>query len=227
MSAKKPLIMVVEDEVKISDAICKYLHNEGFDTHPVNTGADVLPMFKAIDPQLIILDLSLPQMDGTTLCRNIRAISDVPIIILTARTEDNHRILGFTLGADDYVCKPFNPHELMARVKAILRRTQLPANDQQQIALGSVILYLNEYVASIDGESVELTPMECSILTALMSNPHHVFSRDELLTACRGQMAEAYDRTIDFHIKNLRKKINSRSDKVLIKSVYGAGYKFY
>lgn len=218
-------ILVVEDEVKIADWICKYLTLEGYSYHCARSGPEALSMFEEVNPSLIILDVMLPGMDGIAVCEKIRSHSDVPIIMLTARVDEVDRLIGFAKGADDYVCKPFIPKELMARIKAILRRTASPAK-KDVLAHGPVILGISEHSLSVDGQEVQLTQIEFNILRTLMSSPTQVFSREDLLSAAHGKYTESYERTIDFHIKNVRKKVNIAGGTTYIKTVYGVGYKF-
>jgi two-component system, OmpR family, response regulator BaeR len=219
-------ILVVEDEIKISDLICKYLSIEGYSFYQAFSGFDALQKISAYNPDLIILDIMLPEINGLEICQKIRETSNVPIIILTARVDDIDRLMGFAKGADDYVCKPFNPNELMARVKAILRRIHRVIEEPKLVTIGPVTINTQEYCVLVNGIAVQLTRIEFNILSTLMSNPHQVFSREDLLTSTHGKYSEVYDRSIDFHIKNLRKKINLDENFVCIKSVYGLGFKF-
>lgn len=218
-------ILVVEDEVKISEVICKYLALEGYEYQQAVTGRDTISILERNNIHLIILDIMLPDIDGFALCGKIRAFSAVPIIMLTARIDAVDRLTGFANGADDYVCKPFHPPELIARVKAVLRRSAgLPQSNV--LSYGSVRLVVNEHSVTIDGKDVVLTQIEFCLLAIFMANPHQVFSREELLVSSRGKYSESYERTIDFHIKNLRKKINQTDDSKYIKTIYGVGYRF-
>jgi two-component system, OmpR family, response regulator BaeR len=217
-------ILVVEDEAKISDLICKYLLLEGYDYAQVFDGVEALKNLDVLNPALIILDVMLPGLDGLSVCEKIREKSDVPIILLTARVQDVDRLMGFARGADDYVSKPFNPQELMARIKAILRRStrRLQSATQQ---FEDLVLYVDEYRATVKQQELQLTQIEFKLLSVLVGHPTKVFTREELLVGSHGKYSESYERTIDFHIKNLRRKINIDDSLNYIKSVYGVGYK--
>ncbi|RJQ40309.1 MAG: DNA-binding response regulator [Nitrospiraceae bacterium] len=219
-------ILIVEDERKISDILKSYLEREGFGIKIAETGREALRLIKdRFD--LIILDLRLPDMEGEEVCRSIRGISDVPIIMLTAKSSEDERVKGLGIGADDYVIKPFSPRELVARVKAHLRRTQ--KGDKK-------ILSFNEGVLIIDTTSMEvrkrkepvsLTTTEFKILLSLAERPGAVLNRLQLMNMVQGYDFEGYDRVIDAHIKNIRHKIEDNIQKpVFIKTIYGAGYKF-
>lgn len=217
-------ILVAEDEVKISELICKYLSVEGYNSLQANNGSEAISLFEEFKPDLIILDIMLPDIDGIAVCEKIRATSNTPIIMLTARTDEVDRLIGFAKGADDYVCKPFNPRELMARVKAIIRRSD-PSPLKNILSQGPITLIINEHSTKINNKEIQLTQIEFNLLSTMMEKPSQVFSREELLTASQGTYSESYERTIDFHIKNLRKKINIDGKYNYIKTVYGIGYK--
>ncbi|HRH76114.1 MAG TPA: response regulator transcription factor [Cellvibrionaceae bacterium] len=218
------IILVVEDEIKIADLIAKYLALEGYEAVTVQNGADALARFKQLRPQLVILDIMLPGLDGLEVCKRLRTIADTPIIFLTARIQDVDRLMGFAAGADDYVCKPFNPQELMARVKAILRRSQ-PPGEAAPLCYEDIALVLSENSAFVGGIKIQLTQIEFKLLSMFVEQPNKVFTREELLLSSHGKYTESYERTIDFHIKNLRKKINAPSDSRYIQTIYGLGYK--
>ncbi|MFO1369324.1 MAG: response regulator transcription factor [Marinagarivorans sp.] len=217
-------ILVVEDEIKIADLIAKYLALEGYEAVTVQNGADALARFKQLRPQLVILDIMLPGLDGLEVCKRLRTIADTPIIFLTARIQDVERLMGFAAGADDYVCKPFNPQELMARVKAILRRRQ-PPGEAAPLCYEDIALVLSEHSAFVGGIKIQLTQIEFKLLSMFVEQPNKVFTREELLLSSHGKYTESYERTIDFHIKNLRKKINAPSGSRYIQTIYGLGYK--
>lgn len=219
-------ILIVEDEVRLSDAICRYLEQEGHAYLQAGTGAEAIKLFDQHLPDLVILDIMLPDTTGLEICEKIRMTSDIPIIMLTARVDGDDRIKGFDCGADDYVCKPFNPRELMSRIKAVLRRAA-PSDKKDTLQRGPVMLFVEEHRVTVDGQEVALTQIEFNILNVLMANPTQVFSRQELLNKTHGKYSEFYERTIDSHIKNLRKKINNPTDYKFIKTVYGVGYKFF
>jgi len=218
-------ILVVEDESKIADIVRAYLVKEGFMTTVAETGQKAISLLKnGFD--LIILDLMLPDIDGEDICSMIRKDSDVPIIMLTAKSEEDDRINGLGLGADDYVVKPFSPRELVARVKALLRRakgtTEVAAFNNSDLVINSL-----RFEVSKNGTLVVLTPTEFKLLQCLASHPGQVFTRLQLVNVILGYDFEGYDRTIDAHIKNIRHKIedNQRAPSY-IKTVYGVGYKF-
>lgn len=218
-------ILVAEDDVRIADLICKYLDMEQFTHHKAHSGLEAIALFEKCKPDLVVLDIMLPQVDGATVCERIRAMSDVPIIMVTALGDDEDRLQGFAKGADDYVCKPFNPRELMARIKAILRRLNSGADETNCITCGAIYLNPDERVVKVNGETIDLTQIEFNILSILMSHPNRVLSREELLDGSHDKYSESYIRSVDFHIKNLRRKINLTEDLKYIKAVYGVGYK--
>jgi two-component system response regulator BaeR len=186
----------------------------------------VLPNVRKNPPALILLDIMLPGMDGMEVCREFRKTSNVPIIMITARVDEIDRLLGLELGADDYVCKPFSPREVVARVKAVLRRSLAPPEGKHLVA-GEIALDENKHQVLVGGREVKLTPCEFQLLKALVAHPNRVFSRGELLNVVQGYDFEGYERTIDTHIKNLRKKVATMvPDRELVSTVYGIGYKF-
>lgn len=218
-------ILIVEDEEKVSKLLCDYLEQEGYITSVQDHGDLVIDAVKKELPDLILLDVILPGKDGMTLCKEIRQFSNVPIIMLTARVEEIDRLLGLELGADDYVCKPFSFREVVARVKAILRRTntQTPVN---YLAINQLSLNSETHQVLIEGQSLSLTPNEFELLKIMMSKPNKVFPRSELTNKIQGYEFEGYDRTIDTHIKNLRKKIAKKlPNHEVISTVFGVGYK--
>lgn len=221
----KKNILVVEDEARLSEVICKYLSSEGFNYTQAYLGREGIKLFEAQDPDLVILDIMLPDINGLDVCEKIRASSDVPIIFLTAKVDDKDRLAGFSKGADDYVCKPFNPQELVSRIHAIIRRCNYVPG-QGMIIRGPITMLPIEKRVRVNGEEIELTPSEFNLLKAMMINPTKVFSRKELLTYAQGKYSEFYERTVDSHIKNLRKKITQAGANNYIKTVYGSGYKF-
>lgn len=221
-----PMILIVEDEVKLAEVVRDYLHREGYQTALIHHGDEALPWFSEHHPDLILLDLMLPGTDGLTLCREIRKTAATPIIMTTARVEEIDRLLGLELGADDYICKPYSPREVVARVKAVLRRSQLngqPAPDTN----ARLELPENENLVRYGGRQAELTAIEMRLLQVLMTHPGRIFSRDQLMDEIYPDRRLVNDRTIDSHIKNLRKKLNQLApDQEFVRSVYGAGYKF-
>lgn len=223
----KGKILVVDDELKIVSTVRAYLEREGYETIEANDGQKALDAFQREKPDLIILDLMLPEVDGLEVCRQIRRSSDVPIIMLTARQEDTDKLIGLELGADDYVAKPFSPREIVARVKAVLRRTR-PASvaAQTRIVLGDLVIDEERFEATYYGKPVALTPTEFRILAALVKNAGRVLSRSRLLDIL-GESYEGYERTIDVHIKNLRRKLSEPGSgkECNITTVHGVGYK--
>lgn len=217
-------ILIVEDELKLARLQVDYLQNAGFDTDCLNSGLEVLPWFKANHTDLIVLDLMLPGRDGLEICRELRSFSAVPIIMITARIEEIDRLLGLELGADDYICKPFSPREMVARVKAVLRRLRAPT----AAALSSDLkLDPHSFRVFAGGQEVELTTVEFQLLQALYQQPGRIFSRSKLMDLIYQDQRIVSDRTIDSHIKKLRKKLTDLlPDQELIHSVYGAGYRY-
>ena len=217
------MILIVEDEQKLAELLKDYLAQSSFDTTILDNGNDVIPYVRENKPDLVILDLMLPGRDGMEICKEIRTFSNLPIIMVTARVEEIDRLLGLELGADDYVCKPFSPRELVARVKAVLRR----AGGETTFKAKGLVLDEARYQASLHGVDLELTAVEFKLLSFLAANPGRIYSRDQLMERIYSDHRIVSDRTIDSHIKKLRKKIAEQSpDEELIGSVYGVGYKF-
>ena len=220
-------ILIVEDEPKIAKLIGDYLEKAGFKTVRLERGDKVIPFIKRDRPDLILLDIMLPGMEGTDVCREIRKFADIPIIMITARVEEIDRLIGLELGADDYICKPFSPREVVARVKAVLRRAFPKPDAKKRLTAGLLTLEEDAHQVLIGSQNLDLTPSEFGLLRAFMSYPDRVFSRSELLDKVQGYQFEGYDRTIDSHVKNLRKKIAVIiPDTEIISTVYGIGYKF-
>ena len=225
MAQKK--ILVVDDEKKIVDILKAYLEKEGYKVIVAYEGKAALNMARAEVPDLIILDLMLPEISGWDVCRTLRAQSNVPIIMLTARDEDTDKIVGLEIGADDYVTKPFNPKELVSRVRAILRRAEGMAAKPKKIEYPDLSIDLERHEVRAVGKLVELTPTEFDLLKVLAESPGRVYSRMQLLDKVQGEAYEGYERTIDSHIKNLRKKVEINPDQPkYILTVRGIGYKF-
>jgi two-component system, OmpR family, alkaline phosphatase synthesis response regulator PhoP len=221
-----PKVLVVDDELKIARLVRDYLTEAGFDVALASTGPAAVASVRSDRPDLVVLDLGLPGMDGYDVTRAIRGQSAIPIIMLTARSEETDRIVGLELGADDYVVKPFSPRELVARVKAVLRRTGGEVATET-IRVMDLAISIPHRSVDRDGSRIELTATEFELLRALASNPGRVFTRGQLLDSIRGISFESYERAIDAHIKNLRKKLEPdprRPSYVL--TVYGVGYKF-
>lgn len=223
----KGKILVVDDEAKIVELVRLYLEKEGFQVVTAGDGQRALELFSTEQPTLLILDIMLPEVDGLEVCRAIRRHSPVPIIMLTARSEDVDKLVGLELGADDYVTKPFSPRELVARVRAVLRRVQGELAPAQRIVRGSLTIDLERHEVSCHGRRVELTPTEFRLLSALAGQPGRVLTRLQLLDLVQGEAYEGYERTIDAHIKNLRHKLAHPEDSdCRIATVHGVGYKF-
>lgn len=220
-------ILVVEDEAKLADVLRTYLEAAGYAVRCVNNGLDVMPVVLDWAPQLVLLDLMLPGRDGLDVCRDIRAKTAIPVIMVTARTDEIDRLLGLELGADDYICKPYSPREVVARVKAVLRRLQMPMSPLGQSGgLAGLVVQADIWQASLDGKALELTPVEFRLLALLASQPGRIFSRDQVLNGLYDDHRVVTDRTVDSHIKNLRRKLaDIRPDQDLIRSVYGVGYR--
>lgn len=217
-------ILIVEDEPRLAGLLADYLRAAGYEPHVLDDGRDVVPWVREHRPDLVLLDLMLPGEDGMSVCRGLRGFSEVPVVMVTARVEEIDRLLGLELGADDYICKPFSPREVVARVKAILRRAGRVAPEPGS-GRG---LEVDEaaYRASLDGEDLGLTPVEFRLLATLAAHPGRVFSRDQLLDRLYDDHRVVTDRTVDSHVKNLRRKMAAvRGDQELIRSVYGVGYR--
>ena len=219
------LILIVEDEPKIAELLRDYLQQSGYATHWIDNGDFVDEWARSNDPDLLLLDLMLPGKDGLTVCRELRAYSQVPIIMVTSRVDEIDRILGLELGADDYVCKPFSPREVVARVNATLRRAEMKNTDPDN-AYPGLTIDNDKFFASIGEHKLDLTPVEFRLLALLASQPGRVFSRDLLIDKIYVDGRVVGDRTVDSHIKNLRHKIQEAvgSDD-MIRSIYGVGYK--
>ena len=217
-------ILIVEDEEKLAALLSDYLKQNGFETCRLGNGLDAVPWVREHMPTLVLLDLMLPGRDGIEICKEIRQFSTVPIIIVTARIEEVDRLLGLELGADDYICKPFSPREVVARVKNVLRR----AGSEQTIrADGSLTLDESRYRATLSGHDLDLTAVEFKLLQFLAAKPGRIYSRQQLMDQIYRDQRTVCDRTIDSHIKKLRKKIYAGDPGVeLIHSVYSVGYKF-
>jgi two-component system alkaline phosphatase synthesis response regulator PhoP len=222
-------VLVVDDDVKTVELVKLYLNRDGYKVLTAHNGTDALRLAREGHPDLIVLDLMLPGIDGLHVCRTIRSESDVPIIMLTAKTTEEDRLTGLDLGADDYVTKPFSPKELAARIRAVLRR--LPGESIQrgpvEIRHGKLAVNFPKHEASLAGRPLNLSPIEFKLLGALVREPERVFSRAELIEKALGYDFEGFDRTIDVHIFNLRRKLEPDPDQPrYIKTAYGIGYKF-
>jgi two-component system alkaline phosphatase synthesis response regulator PhoP len=220
-------ILVVDDEMEITKLVRAYLERAGFVVVTASEGHQALAVFRHERPNLVVLDLNLPGMDGLDICRALRRDSDVPIIMLTARIEETDRLIGLELGADDYIVKPFSPREVVARVRTVLRRTEGTPARPEVISTAGASLDLAQRTASLNSQPLELTMMEFDLLALLMEHPGQVFTRLQLLEHTQGAAYEGYERTIDVHIKNLRRKLGDDSqDPHYIETVRGVGYRF-
>ena len=219
-------VLVVDDDVKTVELVKLYLNRDGYRVLTAYDGIEALCLARESHPDLIVLDLMLPGIDGLEVCRTLRAESDVPIIMLTARTTDGDKLTGLGLGADDYVTKPFSPRELAARVRAVLRR--LPGErGPAEIERGELVLNFLKQEVSLAGRPLNLTPVEFKLLGVLVKEPGRVFSRAQLIEKALGYDLNGFDRTIDVHILNLRRKLEpDPNHPKYIKTVYGTGYKF-
>lgn len=215
-------IMIVEDEPELAAVVADYARAAGYVPTVHGNGAEALAAIRTAPPDLIVLDLMLPGLDGLALCRTVRAFSEVPIVMVTARVEEIDRLLGLELGADDYLCKPFSPRELMARIKAILRRAGSASTTPEALLLDEAARSVK-----VHGRALDLTPSEYAILAALARRPGQVLSRAQLLDAARADNLDATDRAIDSHVKNLRRKIDGAAPGLEpIRSIYGLGYRY-
>jgi len=215
-------ILIVEDEVKLANLLSDYLNQSGFETQIVCNGLEVEENVRSFSPSLILLDLMLPGKDGMTICRELRYFTDTPIIMVTAKVEEIDRLLGLELGADDYICKPFSPREVVARVKAVLRRFDKSVSNDKL----NIIMDETTFNTSIKGQTIELTAIEFRLLHTMVSQPGRIFSRDQLIDNLYTDGRVVSDRTIDSHIKKIRKKIAACIEEEAIHSVYSVGYKF-
>ncbi len=220
-------ILVVEDEKKLVNILRGYLEQAGFNVLTAFDGQQALTVFRHEKPSLVLLDLNLPKIDGLDVCRAIRKESNTPVIMVTARVEETDRLIGLELGADDYIVKPFSPREVVARVRAVMRRTEGQAVRPETVTVGDLTIDLVKHNARLKDQPVELTPTEFDLVSIMMQNPGRVYTRLQLLDLVQGQAFEGYERTIDAHIKNLRQKIEPdvRNPRYLL-TVFGVGYKF-
>ena len=224
-----PLILVVEDEADIREVVLYNLRREGYEAIGCETGTQALSAIKMKRPDLVILDLMIPELDGLTVCQQVRAdpeVSSTPIVIVSAKEEESDVVIGLGLGADDYVAKPFRPKELMARVKAVLRRAQKLGKHEQQkrIVIGDLMVDLDKHQVTLAGELIYLTASEFRLFYQLASNPGRAFSREQLLKSVVGDRTIVVDRNIDVHIRSVRKKIGPYAERV--QTIRGVGYRF-
>jgi DNA-binding response OmpR family regulator len=223
-------ILIVEDDREIAQLVRDYLERAGYGTSIAGDGESALIAARNGNPDLIVLDLGLPKRDGLDVIREIRKHARTPIVILTARGEETDRIVGLELGADDYIVKPFSPREVVARVRAVLRRTGAPEDEAQVLRRGAMEIDAPRMRVTIDGRPIDLTATEFQLLSTMARRPGQVFTRGQLLDAVRGDAFEGYERAIDAHIKNIRRKIEpggpNSGKPVFLQTVYGVGYRF-
>ena len=221
----KKTVLIVEDEKKLANILIEYLQKDGFQTKHIAIGSEVIPWVKGHNPDLILLDLMLPEMNGKQICQEIRTFSSLPIIMVTAMVEEIDRLIGLELGADDYICKPFSPKEVTARVKAVLRRSD--PNYIKNSQTRGFEVNPDQYSITLAGQKLDLTPVEFRLLSMFIEYPNRVYNRDQILNNVFDDGRIVLDRTVDTHIKNLRQKlqtVNANSD--YIRSIYGIGYIF-
>lgn len=220
-------ILIVDDDINICELLRLYVEKEGFSAIVANDGVAAIDMFKQNSPDLILLDIMLPKLDGWQVCREIRKNSLVPIIMLTAKGEVFDKVLGLELGADDYVTKPFETKEIIARIKAVLRRTkQQSDSDIKEVKYDKLRINLTNYELVVDGKNIDTPPKELELIYHLASNPNRVFTRDQLLDEVWGFDYYGDSRTVDVHVKRLREKLENISEFWSLKTVWGVGYKF-
>lgn len=220
-------VLVVEDELKIARLVRDYLQQAGFAVLEATDGLSALSLARSEQPDMVVLDLGLPELDGLDVTRRLRANSSVPIIMLTARSEESDRIVGLELGADDYIVKPFSPKELVARIRAVMRRADATLGGGEVIRAGSVTIDIPKMRVTIGEKEVQLTATEFELLLTLARNPGRIYTRAQLLDALHGVSFESFERSVDAHIKNIRRKIESDPRRPqLVLTVYGVGYKF-
>ncbi len=220
-------ILIADDDAHIAELIKLYFEKDGFTTVTANNGRTAVELFKSEAPSIVILDVMMPEMDGWQVCREIRRVSNIPIIMLTAKGETFDKVLGLELGADDYMVKPFEPKELIARVKAVLRRSDTKETTaEKEIVFPNLTINLSNYELKINGSIVEVPPKELELLYFLASNPNRVFTREQLLEEVWGFDYFGDSRTVDVHIKRLREKLEGVDANWQLKTVWGVGYKF-
>ena len=222
-------ILVIDDDIAICETLKNYFEKEGYEVKTVNDGISGIDSFKLYNPDIVLLDIVLSKKDGWQVCREIREVSNQPIIIISNKNDTFDKVLGLELGADDYVVKPFDIKELSARIKAVLRRTRLHSvakNDNEVIKFDNIEISLEKYELKLGGKSVSIPPKELELLHFLAYNRNRVFTRDQLLDKVWGFDYLGDSRTVDVHIKRLREKLDGTSDKWVLKTVWGVGYKF-
>ncbi len=225
----KAKILIVDDDVNICELLRLYLEKDGFETEVVTDGLKAVEAFNSILPDLVLLDIMLPGMDGWQICREIRKNSQTPIIMLTAKGETFDKVLGLELGADDYITKPFETKEVIARIKAVLRRSagqSSSAEATKEVSFDKLLINLTNYELKVNGNTIDTPPKELELIFHLASNPNRVYTRDQLLDEVWGFEYYGDSRTVDVHVKRLREKLEGVSDKWELKTVWGVGYKF-
>ena len=219
-------VLIVDDDVHIAELISLYMEKEGYETYEVHSGSDVMEAFKRFDPHIVLLDIMLPGVDGYQVCRQIRQLSNTPIIMLTAKGETFDKVLGLEMGADDYIVKPFDSKELVARVKAVLRRYDTKReNEVKKIAYPNLVINQGTYLATYHGQDISFPPKEFELLSFLAQHPNQVFTREKLLDKIWGYEFVGDTRTVDVHIKRIREKLN-KDDPWSIMTIWSVGYKF-
>ena len=222
-------ILIVDDDTNICELLRLYLEKDGFQTDIVTDGIKAIETFNSINPDLVLLDIMLPGLDGWQICREIRKTSQTPIIMLTAKGETFDKVLGLELGADDYITKPFETKEVIARIKAVLRRsanTQITAETSKEVNFDKLSINLTNYELKVNGTPIDTPPKELELIFHLANNPNRVYTRDQLLDEVWGFEYYGDSRTVDVHVKRLREKLEGVSDKWELKTVWGVGYKF-
>jgi len=220
-------ILIVDDDVNICELLNLYLKKDGFDTRIANNGKEAIETAKTYNPDLILLDIMMPELDGWQVCRQIRKESETPIIMLTAKGETFDKILGLELGADDYISKPFDTKEVIARIKAVLRRTaEKTSENNNEVRFDKLVINIVNYELIVDGKQIDTPPKELELIYHLASNPNRVYTRDQLLDEVWGFDYYGDSRTVDVHVKRLREKLENVSDKWTLRTVWGVGYKF-
>ena len=222
----KTKVLIIDDDVNICEVIRLYVEKEGFEAITVYNGKKAIEQFSKFAPNIVILDIMLPGADGWQVCREIRKVSNIPIIMLTAKGETFDKVLGLELGADDYIVKPFEPKELVARIKAVLRRYERKDMDTEEVVFPNLVINKSNYTVIINGNDMELPPKELELLFFLASNPNKVFTREQLLEHVWGFDFYGDSRTVDVHVKRLREKLDIPNPVWQLKTVWGVGYKF-
>ena len=222
-------ILIVDDDTNICELLRLYLEKDGFQTDIVTDGIKAIEVFNSVNPELVLLDIMLPGMDGWLICREIRKTSQTPIIMLTAKGETFDKVLGLELGADDYITKPFETKEVIARIKAVLRRSSSVSSTTEttkEVNFDKLSINLTNYELKVDGKAIDTPPKELELIFHLANNPNRVYTRDQLLDEVWGFEYYGDSRTVDVHVKRLREKLEGVSDKWELKTVWGVGYKF-